>query len=118
MQAGIVQVHPEPWPSGYGDAVAMLDVPLQVLAERLSLDLFTGDDNLGDYEAAAIQLPSGRTVGLLRHSGAPDGETEVHADSQEEPSEVIRELLDSLQMPPSACSWLREHPIAVPATSR
>jgi hypothetical protein len=118
MQARIVQVQPEPWPSGYGDAVAMLDTPLEVLAERLSLDLFTGDDNLGEYQAAAIQLPSGRIIGLLRHIGGPDGETEVHADSHEEPSEVIRELLESLQMPPSACSWLREHPVAVPATSR
>jgi hypothetical protein len=67
MPTELQQVQPEPWPSGYGEAVAMLDVALDLLANRYGLRLFEGADNLGDYHAAAIRLPSGRMIGLLRH---------------------------------------------------
>ena len=107
MHPRLVQAPREPWPSGYGDVVGVLDVSLESLAERHSLYLFAGDDNLGNYRAAAIRLDSGRVVGLLFHEGGPEGETEIYADAEDEPAEVIGELLGSLALPPTTCSWLR-----------
>lgn len=114
MQARIVQVQPEPYPSGYGEVAAVLDLNLEDVAERYSLNLYRGADNLGYYTAAAIQLPSRRRVGLLRHEGLPLGETELHADAHDDPDAAMRELLDALDLPRSTCSWLR---LSVPASA-
>lgn len=114
MQARIVQVQPQPWPSGYGEVAAVLDLNLEAMAERCSLDLYGGADNLGDYAAAAIQLPSGRRVGLLRHEGLPLDEVELHADAHDDPDAAMRELLETLDLPLSTCSWLRQ---SIPASA-
>lgn len=110
MPARITRAQPQPWPSGYGEVVAILDMSLASLADRFSLDVYDGTDNLDDYSAAAIQLPSGRRVGLLRHAGSPANEVEVYADAHEDPDAVARELLDALDAPPAACSWIRQVP--------
>lgn len=47
MQAKIVQVPPQPWPTGYGEIIAMIDRTVESLAERYSLTRFEGSDNLG-----------------------------------------------------------------------
>jgi hypothetical protein len=114
MQTRIVQVQPQPWPSGYGEVVAVLDLDLDALAERYALLLYEGTDNLDDYRAAAIQLPSGRRVGLLRHAGAPSDELELYADAHDDPDAATRELLNALELPMSTCSWLRQ---SVPASA-
>ena len=108
MQARIVPVQPQPWPSGYGEAVAVLDLNLETLADGCSLDLYRGADNLGEYLAAAVQLRSGRRVGLLRHEGLPLDEVELHADAHDDPEAATRELLEALDLPPGTCSWLRQ----------
>jgi hypothetical protein len=108
MQTRIVQVQPEPWPSGYGEAMAVLELSLTELAHRHSLRLYEGTDNLGDYHAAVLRLPSGRRVGLLRHMGLPENETEVYADAHDDPDAVARELLDALGLPLSTCTWLQQ----------
>jgi hypothetical protein len=114
MQARILQVQPEPWPSGYGEAMAVLDLDLQALAGRHGFVLYEGTDNLDDYQAVALQLPSGRRVGLLRHAGAPSGESEMYADAHDDPDSATRELLDALELPSGTCRWLRQ---SVPASA-
>jgi hypothetical protein len=104
----IVQIEPKPWPSGYGDVIAILDVALDRLADRYSLRLFEGADNLASYRAAAVVLPSGRQIGFLLHDGEPSGSTEIHADVKDDPRVVIRELLQALSLPETAVSWLRD----------
>lgn len=114
MKPRIIQVPPQRWPSGYGEIVAMINEPFESLVARYSLRPFEGTDNLGDYDAAIIQLPSGRRVGLARHRGDPDPGTEVHADSHDDAGAVARELLDVMGLPPATCTWLRQH---VPASA-
>lgn len=114
MQTRIAQVQPEPWPSGYGEVVAVLGLSLDALADRYSLQLYDGTDNLDDYRAAAVQLASGRRLGLLRHAGTPASEVEVYADAHDDPDAATRDLLDALDLPLSACIWLRE---SVPASA-
>jgi hypothetical protein len=116
MQTTIVQVQPEPWPSGYGEVAAVLDVSLEALTDRYSLDLYEGTDNLDDYHAAAIRLASGRRLGLMRHAGAPASQVEVYADANDDPDAATRELLDALELPLSTRSWIRPS-VSAPATS-
>lgn len=117
MQTGIEQVPPTPWPSGDGDCVATVGVTPEWLADRYHLEFFEGTDNLDDYRAAAVRLPSARMVGLLRHAGAPDEGTEVHADINDDPAAVIGELLQALDLSPDTCTWMRAEP-AVPLPQR
>lgn len=114
MAARILQVQPEPWPSGYGEVAGVLDLSLESLSHRYGLALYEGTDNLDDYHAAAIQLPSGRRIGLLHHAGGPADAIEIYADANDDPDAATRELLDALQLPLSTRSWLRQG-VPVPA---
>lgn len=108
MQSRIVQVQPQLWPSGYGEIIAMLDRPMDWFVAHLSLKTFEGTDNLGDYRAALVQLPSGRRVGLLRHHGDPERGTELHADVADEIRDVVTEVLDALDLPPDTVTWTHD----------
>jgi hypothetical protein len=112
MRTRILQVQPELWPSGYGEVIAMLDVVPELLVDRYGLALFEGTDNLGDYHAAAIRLPSGRLLGLLRHVGAPYEGVEVHADMHEDAHEAVGELLQAMELPDTAVTWIRDALVA------
>lgn len=107
MHTAILQVQPEPWPSGHGEAIAMLDVALDLLADRHGLKFFEGTDNLGDYHAAAIRLPSGRRVGLLRHGGAPYAGVALYADAHDDTQDAVREFLQAAELPETVVSWMR-----------
>jgi hypothetical protein len=108
MQTKIAHVQPEPWPSGYGEVVAVLARSLDAIAQQYSLPLYDGTDNLDDYRAAAVQLASGRRLGLLRHAGTPVSEVEVYADAHDDPEAATQELLRALDLPRSSCIWIRE----------
>jgi|GEM_PF-5880953 len=112
MAASILQITPELWPSGYGEAIAMIDVAPERLVDCYGLELFEGADNLGYYRAAAIRLPSGRMLGLLHHVGAPYQGVEVHGDMHEDAQEAAAELLQAMELPESAVTWLRDAAVA------
>lgn len=102
------QIDPAPWPSGYGGTVAVLSLSSEALASRYGLVFFDGSDNLDAYRAAAIRLESGRQIGLLQHLGAPVTGTELQADAQDDPLEVIREFLDCFGLTADELVWVRE----------
>lgn len=108
MQLRIEQVLPEPWPSGYGEIVAILDVAAESLTTRYGLQWFEGTDNLDDYHAVMIQLPSGRRLGFVRHHCDPEPGTEVHADVHDDVQDAVRELLEALELPETTVTWMRE----------
>lgn len=107
MSISIRQVKAEPWPSGYGDVIATLDVAIEELAEHCNLGLYEGADNLGYYQGAAVRLPSGRRVGLLHHAGDSPNVTELHADVHDDAREATRESLQAMNLPESTVSWMR-----------
>jgi len=49
------QIEPTPWPSGYGDAIAVTRVRPELFSRAFGLSFFEGSDNLDAYEAAAIR---------------------------------------------------------------
>jgi hypothetical protein len=71
-----------------------------------------------------VRLPSGRRIGFLRHDGASPDSTEIHADVEDNPQDVVRELLQALALDEDAVSWIRgavviePSPEAAPAHAR
>jgi hypothetical protein len=106
--ASFAQTDPVPWPSGQGDAIAVLALLPNALTERYGLRFFEGTDNLDAYDAAAIRLDSGRQLGLLRHRGAPVQGTEIHADRADNSLDAIREFLDGFGLSADDLLWVRE----------
>jgi hypothetical protein len=102
------QVEPTPWPSGYGDAIAVVRVQPDHFSRVFGLNFFSGCDNLDDYKAGAIRLRSGRMLGLLRHVGSPDPGTEVHADASDDFVSALREFLDAFDLSVEDLSWMRD----------
>ncbi|HSU15380.1 MAG TPA: hypothetical protein VLK66_14840 [Longimicrobium sp.] len=102
------QVDPAPWPSGYGNVIATVDVPIEELAERHGLALFSGSDNLDAYRAAAVRLRSGRRLGLVRHDGDPAPGTELHADAGDDVLDALREFLDAFDLSADDLLWVRD----------
>jgi hypothetical protein len=116
MHGRYQQIQPELWPSGYGEVIALIKPSLEWVSAQYGLSFFEGTDNLDDYHAAAIRLPSGRMVGILRHVGAPYEGVEVHADAHDDVHDAVRELLQALELPEDAVAWMREA-VAVPETA-
>jgi hypothetical protein len=108
MHGRYQQIQPEPWPSGYGEVIALIEPSPEWLSAQYGLSFFEGTDNLDDYRAAAIQLSSGRIVGILRHVGAPYQGTEVYADAHDDVHDAVRELLQALELSEDVVTWLRE----------
>ncbi|HEX5869564.1 MAG TPA: hypothetical protein VFY65_04050 [Longimicrobium sp.] len=85
----------------------MLDVEAESLAARYGLRWFEGTDNLDNYSAALVRLPSGRRIGFARHHGNPERGTEVHADVNEDVDDAVRELLQALDLSRTSVIWMR-----------
>ena len=102
------QTEPQSWPSGHGEAVAILAYSPDTLESRYGLRFFEGDDNLDSYVAAAIRLGSGRRVGLLRHRGTPASGTELRVDATDDFLEAIREFLDAFDLTVDGLRWVRD----------
>jgi hypothetical protein len=102
------QVEPTPWPSGYGDAIAVVRIHPDHFSRAFGLTFFSGSDNLDAYRAAAIRLRSGRMLGLLRHVHSPDVGTEVHADTSDDFVSGLREFLDAFDLSVEDLSWFRD----------
>ncbi|HEU4883191.1 MAG TPA: hypothetical protein VFT45_13115 [Longimicrobium sp.] len=108
MHGRYQQVQPEPWPSGYGEVIALIESSPEWLSTQYGLSFFEGTDNLDDYRAAAVQLASGRRIGILRHAGAPYQGVEVHADAHDDVHDAVQELLQALELPEDVVTWMRE----------
>jgi hypothetical protein len=106
--SSFTQTEPVPWPSGYGEAAAVVALSPEALATSYGLRFFEGSDNLDDYDAAAIRLQSGRRIGLLRHRGNPSPGTELHADARDDFLDAIREFLDAFELSVDDLVWVRQ----------
>lgn len=106
------QIEATPWPSGSGDAIAVVRIQPELFSRAFGLTFSEGSDNLDAYEAAAIRLRSGRMLGLLRHVGNPASGTEVHADTADDFVSALREFLDAFDLSAEDLSWMRDESAA------
>jgi hypothetical protein len=97
--APFTQTEPTPWPSGHGEAAAVVARSPEALAARYGLQFFEGNDNLD---------ASGRRLGLLRHCGNPSPGTELHADARDDFLDAIREFLDAFELSADDLAWVRQ----------
>jgi hypothetical protein len=105
-----VQVFEGRWPSGDAKPIAVLRQEPDELAKRLPIRFTAGRDDLDEYVEAALRLPSGRGILLIRHRHSPYPGTEVQADSEDAADEARKELLSALVLNDDAFAWTRREP--------
>jgi hypothetical protein len=106
---GIRQVvAPAHFPSGDRQPVAELALAPGELADRYSLKFGEGEDGLDYFRAAAIEVPSGQQLLLLRYRRAPTPGTIVYADAGADPAACRKELLQELGLTEADLTWWPE----------
>ena len=100
-----VQVTEGRWPSGREQIIGILTSDPAQLAEVNHIEFSPGSDDLDTFLQAALRLPSGRPVLLMRYSKMPTTGTLVLADSLDDPAEARRELLLILHQSLHGFSW-------------
>lgn len=98
------QVEVATWRSGKSRTIAHLTWPVDRLADFAELSLESGEDDLDIFHRVALRLPSSRILLLLHYAGNPPG-VDVEADWADEPSEALRELIDTVGLPPEIVDW-------------
>lgn len=93
------------WPSGDDRPIALLDVAPKTLEDRLGLRFeFGTDEQLGDYQLAAVDVDPSEEYWLIHYVDDPTGGLQVHADAEADPSRLDA-LLDALGLPRSIVLW-------------
>ena len=92
-------------PSGIDRAVAVLRAEPADLTARYGLRFERDFDNLAYHWAAAVRLPSGRSVLFIRYDGSPQPGTEVLADGAESPVAIWAEFSEAFSLDGSAATW-------------
>jgi len=94
------------WPSGKDQALAVLRQEPEELTQTLAIDFRDGADELGSYKEAALLLPSGRQVLLIRWVLSDNKGTEVLVDSSDDSTSAFEEVLDSLGLLLADIQWV------------
>ncbi|MGH7719613.1 MAG: hypothetical protein ACREON_12320 [Gemmatimonadaceae bacterium] len=105
MKNSFKQVKLQGWPSGDCEAIAILREEPAALARRAGLAFERGVDDLDQFWAATIRLPSQRQLLLMRYDGYPHPGTEVYADKRDNREAARAELLEALGLRGDSFSW-------------
>ena len=92
----IVQCEFDKWPSGDDQSIAVLQMEPSDLEERLGLRFAEGTDDLDYFRDAAVSLPSGRRLLLVRYLRNESPGTEVRADANDDAAKARSELAEAL----------------------
>jgi hypothetical protein len=95
----------EKWPSGDRKPISVVDLEPNQIRDRFGLRFVRDEDDLDQYELAAIRLASGTEVWLIRYLHSPSPGTIIYADSGVNASHVRRELLGALGLKPEEETW-------------
>ena len=120
MNTTIQQVAGYRWPSGGEQAIAILRVPLERLAEKSGLTLEQWDEEgLGPARGVWCRLPSGRVVQLYELEYTPEDRgavgPNVSADlgdiSRIGPEKLVDEVLQAFALSRADVSWSQDQRI-------
>ena len=91
---------------GY-EAIALIRPEPGELTRRFGLRFESGYDDLDETLVAALEAPSGRRFGLLRHIHAPIAGTEILWDlRRDDLPDALGEVLGLLELGPSEVEWV------------
>lgn len=85
--------------------MAVLRLEPAALQARYGLRFEEGADDLDRFVLAAIALPNGDQLWLMRYMRAPEPGTVVYADSAADPTSKRSELLAILEIGEDDLSW-------------
>jgi hypothetical protein len=105
------------WASGIEKPVAILTAEPHQLAENYALRFTRGQDDLDEFQEAAIRLNSGRAVLLIRYKHSPGPGTTVSIDREDHANDAIRELRKALRLKQADLSWVADDGHATRAES-
>lgn len=96
----------EHWPSGDGRPLAVLRLEPAQLATRYGLRFDAGYDNLDAYQRAALAMPGGNQVWLVRHRGDPEPGTVAYVDAAQELLQAKAFLMQTLGLVTADFRWM------------
>lgn len=94
------------WPSGDSRALATIRFSPEELAARYGLVFERGCDDLDWYQLAAIALPDGAQVWLIRHRGNPAPGTVVDIDAGADFARTKAQLTQALGLTDADFLWV------------
>lgn len=103
------QIAPHHWPTVYDFAIVVLALEPEALANRYGLVFQSLEDDLGEYKRAAIELADGAQCILSRHREVPSPGTNVFVDYAADHARARELVLQALDLPPAAFSWINPH---------
>jgi hypothetical protein len=96
------------WPSGQARSIAVVQIEPSELQSRYGIVFSDGYDDLDYFAEAAVQLPSGQRLLLVRYRHHPSSGTEVRADANDDAQKARQELLRALNTDDSVFSWVSD----------
>lgn len=102
----IKQCDLDKWPSGNDRSIAVLQMEPSDLESRFGLRFVEDVDDLDFFSEAALQLPSGRRLLLIRYRRNSSPGTEVRADANDDDLAARSELLEALGEDDSVFTWV------------
>ena len=91
------------WPSGSSKAVGLISIESPALEGR-GVQFRPGSDELSSFIEAALRLPSGRALLLIRRPNPSPG-IEVWADAADDPVAALGELRSTLDLGENEVVW-------------
>ena len=100
------------WPSGIFRSAAVFSITPDELIARTGLPFESGVDDLDDYRAAGLELPSGRRVELLWYEHAPVAGLELRVDLADDPAAAREEAMAALDVSAAEVLWIPASDVA------
>lgn len=104
------QIRAPDWPSGAGEAIAVLDVSRSELEDMLSLRFVAAQGDLGEAQQLSL-LIDGLPIVLFDEIENEQGGIEVIADVNSDVAAVVATVLGALGLDASRVMWSSPSPI-------
>ncbi len=102
----VLQIDPQPWPTGDGRPIAVIALTPEDLKGRFGLSFIEDYDDLDYYVLAAVRRPAGGQLWFMRHRNSPRPGTVIYADASVSPCRAVAEVVEMLRIKASEVLWV------------
>jgi hypothetical protein len=96
------------WPGGIDKPIAILRAEPAELARRYRVRFTNGQDELDEFQEAALKLKSGRQILLTRYRRSPGPGTTVSVDRLDDATAALGELRELLELGRGELAWVSD----------